>query len=63
MNKNCNKIHKDDPRKFWNTMEPFISDKPKDSDEYQKLNINGTVCNHMDIIAEEFNGYFSNVVK
>ena len=27
------------------------------------LNINGTVCNDSDIIAEKFNSYFSNVVK
>ena len=61
-NKNCNKIHKDDPRKFWNTMKPFVNDKSKGNDECQMLNINGTVCNDSDIIAEEFNSYFSNVV-
>ena len=27
------------------------------------LNINATVCNDSDIIVEEFNSYFSNVVK
>ena len=62
-NKKCNKIHKDDPRKFWNTMKPFVNDKSKGNDECQMLNINGTVCNDPDIIAEKFNSYFSNVVK
>ena len=62
-NENCNKIHKDDPKKFWNTMKPFVNDKSKGNDECQMLNINGTVCNDSDIIAEEFNSYFSNVVK
>ena len=49
---NCNKIHKDDPRKFWNTMKPFVNGKSKGNDECQMLNINGTVCNDSDIIAE-----------
>ena len=62
-NKNCNKIHKEDPKKFWNTMKPFVNDKSKGNDECQMLNINGTVCNDLDIIAEEFNSYFSNVFK
>ena len=61
--KNCNKIHKDNPRKFRNTMKPFVNDKYKGNDECQMLNINGTVCNDSDIIVEEFNSYFSNVVK
>ena len=62
-NKKCDKIHKDDLMKFWNTTKPFVNDKSKASDECQMLNINGTVCNDSDIIAEEFNSYFSNVVN
>ena len=62
-NKNCKKIHKNDPRKFWNTMKPFVSDESKDNDKYLMLNINGTVCNDSVSIAEEFNSYFSNVCK
>ena len=62
-NTNCNKIHKDDPRKSRNTMKPFVNDKSKGNDECQMLNINGTVRDDSDIIAEEFNRYFSNVVK
>ena len=63
INKNCNKIHKDDIRMFWNTMKLFVHDKSTGNDECQMLNINGTVCNDSDIIAEEFNSYFSNVVR
>ena len=59
----CNDVHKNKPRKFWDTIKPFISEKSKDNNGCRMLNINGTVCNDSYVISQEFNNHFCNIVK
>ena len=54
----CNKVHKHKPQLFWNTVKPFICDKGLQKNECRMLNINGTICNDAETIAQEFNDYF-----
>ena len=58
----CNKVHKHKPQLFWNTVKPFICDKGLQKNECRMLNINGTICNDAETIAQEFNDYFCNTV-
>ena len=59
----CNEIHKNKPRKFWDTIKPFVSGKSKNNNECGMLNINGTVCNDSYVISQEFNNHICNIVK
>ena len=62
-NSKCNEVLKNKPRKFWDTIKPFVSGKSKNNNECGMLNINGTVCNDPYVISQEFNNHFCNIVK
>ena len=59
----CNEVHENKPRKFWDTIKPFVSGKSKNINECGMLNINGIVCNDSYVISQEFNNPFCNIVK
>ena len=58
----CNKVHKHKTQLFWNAVKPFICDKGLQKNECRMLNINGTIRNDAETIAQEFNDYFCNTV-
>ena len=60
----CSQSNKsENPKVFWNTMKPFITDKGRAQQNCITLEINNKIVNDPNTVAEEFNNYFCNVAS
>ena len=62
LSKRCSAQHlKKNPSKFWDTIQPFMTNKSKGCNENITLKHNGKIVNNPDDVCDIFNGYFTNV--
>ena len=59
----CNEQYKSNPKKYWDTIKPFISDKAKSGPSSFILKINDNIVNDPFKISNEFNSFFSTVAS
>ena len=59
-NTKCNATQSHNPKAFWDTMKPFVTDKIKDNSQCTTLNIDGEITTDTRAICDAFNEYFIN---